>query len=538
MHLRLLLLAILIQRLSCILVNPTTIPVPRNIPNGPTFLPLNENEPQSLIPLWKNNIKMNLYLFVSTDLQFSDYNATPNYKTSVRNQYSQDRKIQLSIPKNVESTKQHYYAHIFLAKDSFPIDPTDISFSSDSIVYVCHSLTKIYKNAPHWHQTVTISLVYDTKGYINKNTLHPITLKYFSNTTKSITNNQRRIDFYRPVIFPNDFWHIKKDAFPINDTADALPLTVNLETINVWKFNVYAVLASNRLLENEKQVNSEMLGENFSVVDQSFMFTITLITCLMHVVFEFLAFKNDIWFYKAKTNRIGISVTSMMIHIAIQVILFTYMMDFSNNAIRGCMQLIHLCVDVWKLNHVWLHEYEWVIEQGSNCRFTVKIVRTAAKVKFKRVEQGEMRTQQLDVVALKCLGLIALPTFIAYNAYHYYYHYNMLLYHQLENMCMEEWTKKVIINGFVNFLSIFGPAMVIGPQVYINYKMKSVNNLSLNTMIYKTINIVVDDAFVFMIHMPTMRRISYVKKNIVYVIFLLQKQKGFIINIFNKMKII
>lgn len=51
-------------------------------------------------------------------------------------------------------------------------------------VYLCTAklmssvaLTKFYKDAPYWHQTITISLVYDTKDYINRDTLHPVTLK-------------------------------------------------------------------------------------------------------------------------------------------------------------------------------------------------------------------------------------------------------------------------------------------------------------------------------------------------------------------------
>lgn len=313
----------------------------------------------------------------------------------------------------------------------------------------------------------------------------------FINSSKSISSNQRRINFYRPVVFPNDFWLAKKDAYPINDTTlNALPLTVHLESINVWKFNVYAVLASK---EDDQQTNSSQLGldENLSVMDQGYMFSITLLTCFMHGLFEMLAFKNDIGFYRAKTHRIGISVNSLMIHIAIQIILFTYTMDFSSNAIRECIQLTHLCVNIWKLNHVWLHDYEWVIEQGSNYGFAIKMVRTATRGKHKLVEQGEAKTQQLDAVAVKLLALIAVPLFAVYNAYHYYYHYNMLIYHQLKNICMEDWTKKVIINGIVNFLSIFGPFMVVYPQIYINYKMDMVNHISTNTMVYKIINVAV-----------------------------------------------
>lgn len=43
-------------------------------------------------------------------------------------------------------------------------------------------LTKFYQNdvirsIPYWHNTVTISLVYDTSEYIPRDSLHPITLR-------------------------------------------------------------------------------------------------------------------------------------------------------------------------------------------------------------------------------------------------------------------------------------------------------------------------------------------------------------------------
>ncbi|KAL9542478.1 hypothetical protein MBANPS3_008594 [Mucor bainieri] len=292
----------------------------------------------------------------------------------------------------------------------------------------------------------------------------------FVNSSKPISSNQRRINFYRPIIFPNNFWQTSNDAYPINDTTmSTLPLTVHLESINVWKFNVYAVLAN----KDDQQTNNSPSGldDNLSVLEQGYMFSITLLTCFMHGLFELLAFKNDIGFYRAKTNRIGISVNSLVVHIAIQATLFLYTMDFSKNAIRGCIQLVHLCVNAWKLNHVWLHEYEWVIEQGSDYGFTIRMARSVTRGKHKLVEQGEEKTQQLDTVAFKLLAVVALPLFTVYNAYHYYYHYNMLIYHQLKDVCMEDWTKKVIMNGLVNFLSIFGPIMAVWPQMYINSKM-------------------------------------------------------------------
>ena len=46
------------------------------------------------------------------------------------------------------------------------------------------------------------------------------------------------------------------------------------------------------------------------------------------------------------------------------------------------------------------------------------------------------------------------------------------------------------------------------PQLYINYKLKSVEHLPWRTMIYKFLNTIVDDLFAFVIAMPTLKRIS------------------------------
>jgi hypothetical protein len=40
---------------------------------------------QSLVPLWKKNIRMNLYIFINSELQFNDYSASPNWKIDIQN---------------------------------------------------------------------------------------------------------------------------------------------------------------------------------------------------------------------------------------------------------------------------------------------------------------------------------------------------------------------------------------------------------------------------------------------------------------------
>ena len=46
------------------------------------------------------------------------------------------------------------------------------------------------------------------------------------------------------------------------------------------------------------------------------------------------------------------------------------------------------------------------------------------------------------------------------------------------------------------------------PQLFINYKLKSVAHMPWRAMVYKFLNTFIDDLFAFIIKMPTMHRIS------------------------------
>jgi uncharacterized protein with PQ loop repeat len=65
-----------------------------------------------------------------------------------------------------------------------------------------------------------------------------------------------------------------------------------------------------------------------------------------------------------------------------------------------------------------------------------------------------------------------------------------------------------ILETLVAFVAIFG-FIIMTPQIYINYKLKSVDHLNWRTLIYKFITTILDDLFAFMITMPWLRRLMY-----------------------------
>lgn len=58
--------------------------------------------------------------------------------------------------------------------------------------------------------------------------------------------------------------------------------------------------------------------------------------------------------------------------------------------------------------------------------------------------------------------------------------------------------KNFVLSGFI----------MMTPQLFINYKLKSVAHLPWKVLIYRSLNTFIDDLFAFIIKMPTMHRLS------------------------------
>jgi hypothetical protein len=65
-----------------------------------------------------------------------------------------------------------------------------------------------------------------------------------------------------------------------------------------------------------------------------------------------------------------------------------------------------------------------------------------------------------------------------------------------------------LLETSVAFIAIFGFIMMT-PQLYINYKLKSIEHLNWRGLVYRFINTLLDDLFAFMVAMPTLRRLMY-----------------------------
>ena len=80
------------------------------------------------------------------------------------------------------------------------------------------------------------------------------------------------------------------------------------------------------------------------------------------------------------------------------------------------------------------------------------------------------------------------------------------------------WSLSSLANGVYAFGFLF-----MLPQLFVNYKLKSVAHLPWRSFMYKAFNTFIDDVFAFIITMPVAHRVACFRDDVVFFIYLYQR---------------
>jgi hypothetical protein len=121
----------------------------------------------------------------------------------------------------------------------------------------------------------------------------------------------------------------------------------------------------------------------------------------------------------------------------------------------------------------------------------------------------QSKTDQYDAEAMRYLSYVLYPLIGGYAVYALIYETHKSWY---------SW----VLNSLVGAVYTFGFILMV-PQLYLNYKLKSVAHLPWRQMTYKFLNTIIDDLFAFVIKMPLLHRLSVFRDDLIFVIYLYQR---------------
>lgn len=118
----------------------------------------------------------------------------------------------------------------------------------------------------------------------------------------------------------------------------------------------------------------------------------------------------------------------------------------------------------------------------------------------------ENKTKEYDAIAMGYMQYAMIPIIIGYSIYSIFYEEHKSWY-------------SFVLNTLVGCIYTFG-FINMTPQLYINYRLKSVEHMPSKALFYRFLNTIIDDLFSFVITMPTLHRISCFRDDIIFVIYL------------------
>ncbi|XP_047177560.1 cleft lip and palate transmembrane protein 1 homolog isoform X2 [Vigna umbellata] len=119
------------------------------------------------------------------------------------------------------------------------------------------------------------------------------------------------------------------------------------------------------------------------------------------------------------------------------------------------------------------------------------------------------KTKEYDDIAMKYLCYVLFLLVAGFSVYSLMYERHKSWY---------SW----ILSSLTSCVYMFGFIMMC-PQLFINYKLKSVAHLPWRQMTYKFLNTIIDDLFAFVIKMPTLHRLSVFRDDLIFLIYLYQR---------------
>ncbi|CAG2118319.1 unnamed protein product, partial [Medioppia subpectinata] len=299
---------------------------------------------------------------------------------------------------------------------------------------------------------------------------------------------------YLPIVYISEVRQRLKDLWPVNET-NPMPLEVVYEPTSIGKLR-FMLIIEGSLKSMTKMGFTESDSDDIKGIffdTNIYLLLVTIFVTSFHVLFDFLAFKNDIQFWRKRKSMEGLSFSSLLWRCVSQFVITLYLLDNKTSYLVLIPSAIGTVIELWKLKKA------------------LKIEIKGFRLTFKGRTEAEKKTDSYDSTFMKYLSLYVLTPLVIGGAVY------SILYTQHKSWY--SWVIQSAANGVYAFGFLF-----MFPQLFINYKLKSVAHLPWRAFMYKAFNTFIDDLFAFLItSLPTAHRVAAFRDDIVFIIYLYQR---------------
>ena len=321
----------------------------------------------------------------------------------------------------------------------------------------------------------------------------------------------RKMQTYVPPTFADEIGLTSDKYVLINDTIDSLPLSLTFEPYSFARWQLVTTMENGMLAQKESAgfSDNDIDDVRHLIADTStWLLAVTMLASVLHLLFEFLAFKSDIEFWQKNTSLRGLSARSVVVDLFSQIVVLAFLVDQGSSLLVSIPAAGAILIQAWK------------VEKATGIRFDAS---APYCLRYKRLEalaenEGsdpvgddlDRETLRVDKLTTTYMGLVLAPLVLGYALKTLIYDAHLSWY----SWALGAATSAVYTGGFI----------LMTPQLALNYTLKSVSHLPWKLLCFRFVNTFIDDLFAFIIKMPMMHRVSCFRDDVVFIIYLYQRR--------------
>lgn len=265
----------------------------------------------------------------------------------------------------------------------------------------------------------------------------------------------RREGRFKPIVFLNELAMVKGSWVPLNASVAEVELSLDAQPMSIRRFVWMLNLRQSFALQEEtlgiSEKESEELRGMFTNTHPVLLYTTVGVSAL-HLLFDVLAFKHDISFWRSVESMEGLSTRSVFANVAMEAVILVYLVD------EGA---------------------SWLVQLGSGLTLLVGVFKMFKSLRVRRADAaraagGVSETDMYDRLAYSRLAPPVVLLVVGYAAWELLFDFHRGWW---------AWA----LNSLVALVYGVG-FIVMTPQLFINYKLKSVAHLPWRFFFYKFLN--------------------------------------------------
>lgn len=458
-----------------------------------------------------DNPKLDLLVYLSDNSRNGKFELIlQNEDFNYRNPHERD--IDIQIPKTVQQNGTLFIHTLFVPsehKKKYTLNDINKLIHSQDTTYIKGRLTKFA-----FPQSATFNLLKEGKETKKLHTpVAHLKSKYAlvmcieelhipHNDIPHEIVRQMRVNpksQFLPIANP-DFLNMRlKELKEITPTTEKMTFKYVYSPVSLGKLRFYFQMEATLKEFKSLGFNEKDLDELKSVFGDTNLFLLcaTMAIGSIHVLLDFLSFKNDVSFWRSHSSMAGLSTRTVLWRAFSQFVVFLFLFDEGTSLLVLIPAGIGTLIEIWKITKV--------------CKTNMTISWSGVSFQRDKTESAaEAETRKYDEECMQYLSYVLYPLCIGAAVYSLIYQPHKSWY---------SWTINSVVNGVYAFGFLF-----MLPQLFINYRLKSVAALPWRAFTYKAFNTFIDDIFAFIITMPTAHRVACLRDDVVFLIYLYQRR--------------